>query len=144
MNANEFVEKFIYDLNRKHVQLELHFNSRVILQVESLKYKPYLLKLISNDNNLYKGGFVVHFTLKKEMIPEGKYYKNILRHKDSLNLIEYVNNKRKIVGFYHFVNKRATPLEIGKYMKLVIESVYGNPIADQKVIFFLRYFKNSN
>jgi hypothetical protein len=141
LTSNEFVKKFINESSRKHVQLELYYKNKVILQVERLTYIPLLMKWVSIDKEKYKDGFVVHFCLESKNIEDNHYYKNYLLSSEQLNMVEYDDVEYGVISYNGFFEKDTTLLEITNYMRKVIDSVYKFPESNPQILFNLRYLK---
>ena len=73
-SPNDFVKKFINESKFNRVQLEMIYQNRIILQVDSLKFVPSWFEITEVDSDFYKNGYVVFFILEKIAI--NKYLKD--------------------------------------------------------------------
>ncbi|UOY08640.1 hypothetical protein L0P88_08815 [Muricauda sp. SCSIO 64092] len=141
MTPHEFIEKFVFDSKRKHVQLELYYSKKVILQLESLKHVPIWTDWCNVGLKDYRNGYVCHFFLKKKNLSKNKFYDNYKGSKDFLDMVEYEDDDYGIINFVHFFKKGTRPIDIGKYMRKVIDNVYKFPEENPQIGFNLRYLK---
>ena len=144
LTSDEFIQKFLIDSAIKHVQLELYYKRNIILQVESLRHVPIWMDWIDVNKQEFKNGFVAHFFLKKKNIEKNLFYKNYVRSKDKLDMLEFDDEEYKIMNYVHFFDKDASSVEIGNYIKNIIMSVYNLTNNNTQILFNLRYLKQNS
>ncbi|PKP29179.1 MAG: hypothetical protein CVU01_01245 [Bacteroidetes bacterium HGW-Bacteroidetes-18] len=141
LTSDEFINKFMEDVNYKHVQMEVYFDERVILMIDSLSHVPIWIERGKISEKIYKNGFVIFFFFNKKQINRNNYYKNYLNSKEQLEMVEYEGKINLI--YLHFFDKNATSIEIGDYMLKIINMVYKISSKDSQILFNLRYLKTS-
>lgn len=138
-NPNDFVKKFIYESKNKRVQLELIYKNEIILQVDSLKFVTSWFKITDVDQKLYDGGYVIFFVLDKRSINKNPCYQNYLKSGLNMIRIEETHKEDDIITFSYFLSKSSNYMDLSKYMRKVIDSVYIFKENNPQILFNIRY-----
>ncbi len=141
LESLEFVEKFMYDVIKRHVQMEIYHNERIILQVQSLQHVGFWFDCDDLQKKKFKDGYILFFFLKNKGLEKNRLYINFENTKGKLSMFKYDNSKNNIKYFLHFFEKNVSPHEIDTYIKKVLTSVYKFPESNPQILFNLRYLK---
>ena len=136
---DSFINKFLKESKVKNVQMELYFNERVLLQIDSLKNVPVWIERGKVNEDNYKNGFILFFFINKRKKEKYNECKRILDTSD-LNMIEFEGKLNFI--FMHFFDKNVKSIELNAFLRKVINIVYQLPTENTKIGFNLRYLKN--
>ncbi len=136
---DSFINKFLKESKVKNVQMELYFNERVILQIESLKNVPIWIERGKVNKDNYENGFVLFFFTNKRKKEKYNEFRRILDSTD-LNMIEYEGKLNFI--FMRFFDKNVKSIELNIFLRKVIDVVYQLPAENTKIGYNLRYLKN--
>lgn len=140
---NEFVNKFLKDLKKNRVQLEMIYDNQLILIIDSLQYVPSWFSIVDKKASDYPKGFVLSFTKESESF-ESSYAS---RKFSKLNTNEFLkieesHNGIPVVTIAQFIPAVAKSIELAEKMKYFIETFYKFEENNPSILFNLRYLPN--
>ncbi|MDA9970481.1 hypothetical protein N9E56_01460 [Flavobacteriaceae bacterium] len=138
-NPNDFVKKFINESKFNRVQLEMIYQNRIILQVDSLKFVPSWFEITEVDSDFYKNGYVVFFILEKTKIKENPSYQNYLKSKLKMIEIQETQEANDIITFCFFLENYIDYVKMSNEMRKVVDNVYSFKDENPQILFNLRY-----
>ncbi|QCX39639.1 hypothetical protein FF125_14735 [Aureibaculum algae] len=131
-----FIEKFIKDAKLRHLQMELYYNERIILTIDSLKHVPIWIERGNVDTANYKNGYVVFIFFNKNKLSKNIYYQNY-KLSENLEMTEYKGKLNLI--YLHFFKSDTSSILILEYIKKVVDNVYKLGNKNPEIHFNLRY-----
>tara|TARA_B110000259_G_scaffold181016_1_gene222451 strand:- start:1377 stop:1856 length:480 start_codon:yes stop_codon:yes gene_type:complete len=138
-SPNDFVKKFINESKFNRVQLEMIYQNRIILQVDSLKFVPSWFEITEVDSDFYKNGYVVFFILEKTKIKENPSYQNYLKSKLKMIEIQETQEANDIITFCFFLENSIDYVKMSNEMRKVVDNVYSFKDENPQILFNLRY-----
>ena len=142
LTPHEFILKFIKDANNMHVQLEMYNAEKAVLQLESLKHVPIWFEWCCVGKNEFKDGFVIQYFVTKKENKTNQIYNNSLNLKKDLELVVFYDKEYDVINFVHFFNKDTSALELGKYIRVILDKIYNLSNEETQIGFKLSYIEH--
>jgi hypothetical protein len=137
-SPNDYIQKFLDQVSKTPLQLELYYRKEPLLLVQSLKYSNLWYEWCKVPQTEFPDGIVLSYYLKKEMPNFKEYYKSSQELVEKLGLIKFEDDRNGMINFVLFLKQNTSFNELVDRMREIIFGYQSFSTSNPKITYILR------